>query len=366
MAERLQELFRQSIDADDDSWITSFIQNDCFATPGACGSGERTAASGGERTAASESGAERKALIGNAAEPDKHENRWILSRTGERVDTLSMAAVVSVTASEFFRTNPDALAKFGKDPARVSQAADYKLLHASTGEIDGGWRIREVDGDKDRLVLTKTYNCQVEHRDNHDGLVEVVPGTASALRERIEKKLAELPPNVISALQNAGYKIILTNWIEDAMPSLKGLTPRGWDRNQTFRNSDGTEDNVTRRIVIPAMWVVDGQPAEARRRDEVVHQIGHALDFARGAGDGFLSAEKAFVRAYEREIARLDKNDDVVRYFSQPGGAGRQEVFATLFGLALTGPEIPSMRKWLSDSFPETLSVVGSQIRDLK
>ncbi len=346
MAERLQELFRQSVDADDDSWLTSFIQNDCFAAP-------------------NESGAERT-TVAKAAETSEHENRWILSKAGEHTDTLSMAAVVNISASEFFRDNPDIRAQCGGDPTKASKAAQYKLWHASTGEVDSGWRIREFNGEKDRLVLTKTYNCQVEHRANHDGLVEVVPGTAPALRERIEKKLAELPPNVISALQAAGYKIIVANWIEDALPSLKGLTPRGWERNQTFRNSDGTEDNVTRRIVIPAMWVVDGRPAEARRLDEVVHQIGHALDFARGAGDGFLSADKAFVTAYEREIARLDKNDDVVRYFSQPGGAGRQEVFATLFGLALTGPEIPSMRKWLSDAFPETLSVVRSQIRELK
>lgn len=285
------------------------------------------------------------------------QNRWNVSKVSQSTDTLCLDAVRKVSLDEFRKANPRAQGQSGKLP----DDGEYRLWHASTGEIDGGWKIVRYNSERQQYTMAKTYSLEVQHLADHSGLIEALPGISEEMRKPIERKLAQLPPNVVSALEKAGYKIVIAPFIPDVLPGLKQLTPRGWAPELTFYNSDGTQDNVSRRIIAPQR-VQDSEGRIGLPREEVlVHQIGHALDFA----NGFLSGSEEFVAAYNKEIAGLPKNHPIVKYFSQSNGAGRQEVFATLFGLALTGPENPEDKAWLERSFPETLQVVRRQIRAL-
>jgi hypothetical protein len=286
------------------------------------------------------------------------ENRWQIDKSSPHSDLLNFQASCTIWESEFLKANPQA-----KRIDRLDREKEYKLWHATTGEVDSGWQIASIDHEKKQLTLQKNYHQEVRHSKDHSGLVELMPGVPPSFGEKLEAKLAELPAKVRENLHRAGYKIIGASTIADALPGLKNLTPRGWPADTTFDNSDGTHDNVSRRIIAPMRYQPNSVWEPVTRDEVIVHQIGHALDFANGS----LSASQDFIAAYNKDMARVaNRNDPVIKYLSQRDGVGRQETFATLFGLVLTGPENESQRNFLKRTFPNTIAVVTKQIRDLK
>lgn len=307
----------------------------------------------------------RTALDGTSTknQVDDHVNHWWpkTNKSGSRAtDIITLTAEQTVTADEFYKQNPAAPKPPGSgDTDRRS----FKLRHPTTGEVDDGWHVAGVKDGKVKLL--RDYQMEVQHGD-HGGLIELRPGIPADFGRHLQKKLDQLPQNVLKNLQNAGYKIIAADTISEAMPSLKQLTPRGWAKDLTFDDSDGTHDNISKRIIAPRR--VRGEKGEAPwvpvTRDEVVvHQIGHALDFA----NNFLSQRKEFLDAYKKDMsaAALNRDNPTIKYLSQPNGVGEQETFATLFGLVLTGPENEADKEFLERTFPETIKVVKQQIENL-
>jgi hypothetical protein len=265
------------------------------------------------------------------------------------------------------------------DKLRLSVGKEgFKARHATTGEIDGQWTLAAVDKDKnnaDSVRLTKDYSLSVQRKDKHDGLIEALPGVPQSHIRALEKKLAQLPTNVLRALESKGYKIVATTTNTDAIPELKGKSPRGWPTDSTFDNSDGTHDNVRRVILAPSRFKQGDDYVPVEREDVVVHQIGHALDHAFNK----LSNDLEFQKAFQEDMRKLGAKGNLMNerermiydYFNQKDGPGkdehpgREEAFASLFGMLLTGSENPDDKIHLERNFPNTIKVIQRQIAKL-
>lgn len=284
-------------------------------------------------------------------------NRWTASKTDrDSIHRLSLKSSQVVDVKEFRAVNPDAPADL---QAKIG-AQEFKFRHASTGEIDSGWKPESVtDG---RLKLTKSYETLVSAKKSHEGVIESLPGVPPSFVARLQSKLDELPANVRSNLQASGYKIIAAPVIADAIPELRKRTPRGWDEATTFENSDGTHENVRKLIIAPMRVKVDEDWFPVMRPNTLVHHVGHALDCANG-----LSKDPGFQRAFKEDMDALrGLNHPIAKYFAQPGGPGAEEAFASLFGLALTGPENEADRPFLHRHFQNSMPVVKKQIERLR
>lgn len=284
-------------------------------------------------------------------------NRWIVAGEAKPgVDRLSIRSEYRVSEADFRNANPDV------EPDKLDTKGSFKLKHPTTGAVDEGWKFksREKDGS---ITMERDYNFDVQAKKDHSGVLEAMPGIPDSFIKHVQKKIDEMPPNVVANLKKNGYKIMAAATIPDAMPELEKLTPRGWPEDTKFINSDGTHDDVSKRIIAPMRFISESELEPVMRENVVTHQVGHALDFA----NGFLSARPEFIDAYNKDMAAILKKDSsIVKYLSQPNGIGRQETFASIFGLLTTGPENESDRKFLTQSFPNVMKVVERQIKDLK
>lgn len=285
-------------------------------------------------------------------------NTWFFDEKGNGVDRLRLRAEHKVKEADLLASNPDLKGKI--DPA--DRTRTYNVRHATTGETDGDWKISEQNSDG-TYSLSREYAIDVQSKENHNHALEAAAGVPKEFIDQVQKKLDQLPPHVMKSLERNGYKILATPMITDALPGLKRLTPRGWASDTTFDNSDGTHDNVRKQIIAPMRFVRDQSPEPVLRDNVVTHQIGHALDFA----NEFLSSRPEFIDAYNKDMqAIVDKRNPIYQYFSQPDGVGRQETFASLFGLLTTGTENESDRAYFERNFKNLIPVVRKQINELR
>lgn len=300
------------------------------------------------------------------------ENQWSpkdSNSASKSSDYIQNKAAVTVSSSEFVRNNPGLK---DKPASEWDKSGTYKVRHATTSEVDGGWKIKGVSSDGS-IELQKSYQLEVAKKKDHDGLLESIPGVPDKHIKALEAKLAELPDNVKDALKSAGYKIVATRFNTDAIPELKGLHPRGWDPSSDFNTSDGTHDSVRRLILAPYAFIPQNKVEDVSRPDVLVHQIGHALDHALGK----LSNKPEFQEAFAKDMQKMakkeldEREEAIFTYFSQHRGPvkgenpGSEECFASLFGLVLTGPENPGDRKAFESNFSNTIEVVKKQIKGL-
>jgi hypothetical protein len=84
-----------------------------------------------------------------------------------------------------------------------------------------------------------------------------------------------------------------------------------------------------------------------------MHEVGHALDLARG---GAMSLGPTFARMYQADLPLLQRNGET--YLTQPGDAGPSEGFAESFGryrdnpggLQQSYPNLHAYWKWVEQN----------------
>ena len=301
-------------------------------------------------------------------------NQWHFDRAVKPgLDRITTRAAVPVAEADFNALNPGVNPAAGNLPDLRGDKG-FKVRHATTGEVDGGWKLDSVNKDGS-LSLTKDYSLQVESKARHNGLIETLPGVPPGHTKALENKLAQLPAKVLQALKDRGYKIIATPSNTDALPELKGKTPRGWTEDSTFDNSDGTHDNVRRLILAPYKYMEGNEWRPVGRPEVLVHQIAHALDHSYGK----LSNDPEFQQAFRQDMQKLaargsslsEHEKMIYDYFNQKENLARgerpgsEEAFASLFGMILTGPENPEDRPFFQANFANTVRVVRRQIGKL-
>lgn len=294
-----------------------------------------------------------------AEDKEKNANQWEFdSSPKDGVDRLKLRSEYKVSREDFFKANP----KLENKIPQGDENKNLKLRHPTTGQVDDHWSMKSENKDGS-ITLTREYEIDVQAKEDHQDLIEALPGVPSSFTEQLNRKLMEMPDNVRNSLKRHGYKIVAAPTIPDAIPGLENLTPRGWPAHKNFYNSDGTHDDVSKRIISPMRYLRGENMAPVMRENVLTHQVGHALDFAHG----FLSSTPEFIEAYNKDFQRLQGSTDPrARYLSQAKGVGRQETFAAIFGQVLTGPENERDREFLTTNFPEVTKVVKNQIKKLR
>ncbi|MBX9671488.1 MAG: hypothetical protein K2X93_28125 [Candidatus Obscuribacterales bacterium] len=289
-------------------------------------------------------------------------NQWTVKGTKDGgITSFGMTAEYKVSADEFKKANP----KIDPKTVEVDKDKTFTVRHPTTGELDEGWKVKSKEKDGS-LTLTRDYTMDLKTREGkaQAGLVQGMKHVPDSFLKKLDEKVKELPPNLISSLERNGYKIIAATNIPEAIPALADLTPRGWPKDLSFFESDGTHDSVSKRIIAPMRMGREGSAEPVTRDNVVLHQVGHALDHAHG----FLSSKPEFVEAYNKDMAAIfDKRHPIYKYFSQKEeNAGRQEVFASMFGVALGKPENETDMDYLQRHFPNSLEVVKKQMKEIK
>lgn len=184
--------------------------------------------------------------------------------------------------------------------------------------------------------------------------------------QKVMDGMASMPAMVITALNSGGWNVQVSKFLTDALPHMKGVTPRGSDRGTTAEHRSGVTLRPTiylseyqwcpppkkeskfvhsrlfpslRRVMPPveSPFGILHQKVTADRT--LRHEAGHALDQVLNR----LSDSPAFMRAYERDLAMLSpEGKQEVYYFIQPDAKGQPtlggrhealaEAFATLWG----------------------------------
>ncbi len=282
------------------------------------------------------------------------ENQWTAVDNKSGTTTIEINSVKQVSIEEFCKVNDL------KSVRNLDIKKTYKLPHP-TGRIESGWQVTKIANDS--VQLSKETKIEVQSKKDHNGLLEVMPGSNKNHVREVENTLKQVAPNVLNFLQKAGYKIVVTPRITQALPHLAGVEPRGWG-GLTFDNSDGTMDEIRKLIVSPDQVLYEKKWAENSRPDVVSHQIAHAVD----AILGNYSDTNEFRKAYIRDIDNIPKSaqNHIYNYLTQPGGPGRKEAYACLAGMILTGPENADDRQYFEKHFPNLISLLTKHLKDLK
>lgn len=282
-------------------------------------------------------------------------NEWQISERWNSSHVMMLQAKQLVKLADFCQLN-----NIETDPDKIDLNQQYAFQHP-TGRKEHGWRVSKVSG----LTVELAYETRiaVKPKQSHAGVLEVMPGVADDHLKQVEKTLSMIPQNVLKVIENAGYKILVTPKITDALPHLQDVAPRGW-AGKTFDNSDGTMDEVRKLIVSPDRFKHDGVWLPNERPDVVSHQIGHAID----AIQKNYSSSEEFQKAYIRDINAMPSRDrnHIYQYLTQPGGVGAKEAYACIFGMLLTGPENPNDRAYFEKHFPNVIELLSQKIKELK
>jgi Flp pilus assembly pilin Flp len=150
-------------------------------------------------------------------------------------------------------------------------------------------------------------------------LVKVAGTATDADRQAVLREVEKMPLGGLKAMQAKGMKItVVQNTITDALPQLKGVTPRGWPPGSTWDSVPGLYDPATKQVVIATHnGTVPATGNGHGSSNLVVHETAHAIDAAVNG-----NASPAFQAARQKDIGKLSS------YETQPGDAGLQESYA--------------------------------------
>jgi hypothetical protein len=160
-----------------------------------------------------------------------------------------------------------------------------------------------------------------------DIAAKLVRGYGSASQHEVNTVatiLSQAPMPVLRILEARGYQVMVCGVISEARPDMRYERPRGFPPGHTWDNAGGAHDPNRRQILIPRA----GMDARA-----IMHEVGHALDIARG---GMLCTGATFMRMYNADYNMLVRNGET--YLTQPGDAGPSEGFAESFGRYRSNP----------------------------
>lgn len=183
-----------------------------------------------------------------------------------------------------------------------------------------------------------------------------------AFARAVREVYQSLPEDWRKAVAQAGYQVVVTRRLTEALPRLAGLTPRGGRPGETWDARDGML-TAGKLILVAQETIFRGQavpvPVE-RGQGVLLHEFGHALDALMG-----LSANMAVVEAWQKEAQQLrkvvfptwDERQDQ-GYFLQPEPWGISETVAELFARLHGGRTAESLDALAL--FPQTADVLYS------
>ncbi|MEW6692714.1 MAG: phage minor head protein [Pseudomonadota bacterium] len=165
--------------------------------------------------------------------------------------------------------------------------------------------------------------------------IAMMPNADVAFARAVREVYESLPEVWLKAVAEAGYQVVVTRRLTEALPRLAGLTPRGAQPGETWDARDGMI-SAEKLILIAQETLLRGKttpvPPE-RGQGVLLHEFGHALDALMG-----LSANMTVIETWRMEAERLramrfnDPDEKLDQnYYLQPEPYGIQETVAELF-----------------------------------
>lgn len=303
------------------------------------------------------------------------------AETGRFADfnsTIQKAFALRATDPETFRFAAQEMDHLGQFDQALKYYAEYLKLFPNVqdqAEIDKRiYLLTYQQENTERLKeVTEGFNLDSDTDDLREFVQVVDPkkkGISNIALSQVFLGLSEIPRTYRHQLEAAGFKVVITPDLLDAMPELVGKTPRGYHDGATWHSTNGITDRTKRRIVIAefsSMPGPDGKPVKAPLDRTVQHEFGHAYDYYAGilrygqtAENPFpaISHGKKFSDAYLKDSATVPESlRSKLAYYLQPGDAGKEELFAQMFVLFFgPRPEPGSPRESFQAAFPDVIA----------
>lgn len=193
---------------------------------------------------------------------------------------------------------------------------------------------------------------------------------SSTFSQDFDAAAKTIPQSVWQVVLDAGWQVNLAENVVDAVPGLRGVTPRGWPAGLAWDNTDAVHLPTAKLLIIAEKRRnKKGQIVRCTRVGGVLrHEVGHAFDVVSGVPARFESAKQIFLQAYHADLAGMKSPQRTeLEYYVQHGQAGQQETFAEAFGIVFGGGSDAAHQKAFTFAFPRTIEYVrGAVSADVK
>ena len=195
--------------------------------------------------------------------------------------------------------------------------------------------------------------------------VTKVAAVSNSFSRDIDEASRTIPPHVWQVVLEAGWRVSLVEYVVEAVPSLRGMSPRGWPAGLKWDNTDAVHlPNSKLLIIAEKRRNKQGQIVACTRTSGVLrHEVGHAFDVLSGETNRFQSAGQSFLNAYNADYFRMNPTRrQELGYYLQRGRAGHEETFAEAFGIIFGGGSDTAHREAFTSAFPRTIECVRQAV----
>lgn len=248
---------------------------------------------------------------------------------------------------------------------------------AATQEVVGNMQIFHLDKAGGNNLWSRAMGGNIWNRGQQANtasmglpaaLVEQDANVSQEFVSEIQRDLRKIPMNLLVALSNSGYRVIISESLVNAVPAARNQQVRGYQAHSTWDTVYGMFNRTTRRVVM-AEKAMQPDPTgrtammplrDQQRRDGILrHEFGHAVDQYLGN----LSHSPAFIAAYNRGVKSVSPYEArVLNYYLQPGDAGREETFAELFASLNDVACDRNSDILLRNHFPELVNLIRDRV----
>jgi hypothetical protein len=191
--------------------------------------------------------------------------------------------------------------------------------------------------------------------------IDRISPVSESFESELHAAIESVPDEIWHRISAAGWRVYLAEQVVDAVPGLRGTSPRGWPDGTRWENTDAVHLPAARQLVVAEKrHNKQGRLVACTRVAGVLrHELGHAFDMASGSAGQFLSAQAEFLAAYRADLASMNAEQRAeLEYYLQPSDAGRQEAFAEAFGILFGGGSDAARQALFESCFPRTLEAV--------
>jgi|GEM_PF-3706324 len=195
--------------------------------------------------------------------------------------------------------------------------------------------------------------------------INVKGDVSKGFDEGIRETMAQMPPSVTQALQDANVKIRAGKSIVSLEPKLKGQRPRGWTEDDgTWENCGGAYDPKKKHILLGEY--IENESGELVRHPDIFftlrHEIGHAWGELEIQGSP-VNRHVDLLAAFKIEVANLrlkpeSTQADLAYFLQEDENASLEEFVAQGFAMLTGTSGKNSINSELQRAFSESLKLL--------
>jgi hypothetical protein len=196
--------------------------------------------------------------------------------------------------------------------------------------------------------------------------IDRISPVSESFESDLKAAVESVPDEIWQRISSAGWRVYLAEQVVNAVPGLRGTSPRGWPDGTRWENTDAVHLPASRQLVVAEKrHNKQGHLVVCTRVGGVLrHELGHAFDMASGSAGQFLSDHPEFLAAYNADLAGMNAEQRAeLEYYLQPSEAGRQEAFAEAFGILFGGGSDAARQTLFESCFGQTLEAVRHATR---